>query len=173
MVFHDLVNPCPTTSLTLSHVEKQGYRGGSVGGSFSCGRSGAIRDFKGMGGQTHGPLANRRLKSIQWQCRCPHQNDNAAPRRIQQPRLPFINSETGEAPRKVRPGSKGNHLKVNKVPGQGLTMSRDLTWSRLGCPVSRHIYRVSRDILIGLFGVFGLGLGHEDEPNNRRSCASG
>ena len=53
VVFHDLVNPCPTTSLTLSHVKKQGYRGGSVGGSFSCGRSGAIRDFKGMGGQTY------------------------------------------------------------------------------------------------------------------------
>ncbi len=63
MVFHDLVNPCPTTSLTLSHVKEQGYRGGSVGGSFSCGRSGAIRDFKGMGGQTHGPLANRRPRS--------------------------------------------------------------------------------------------------------------
>ena len=53
VVFHDLVNPCPTTSLTLSHFKKQGYRGGSVGGSFSCGRSGAIRDFKGMGGQTY------------------------------------------------------------------------------------------------------------------------
>ena len=68
------------------------------------------------------------LKSIHWQCRCPHQNDKVAPRRIQQPRLPFINSETGETPRKVRLGSKGNHLKVNKVPGQGLTMSRDFTF---------------------------------------------
>ena len=58
VVFHDLDNPCPTTSLTLSHVKKQGYRGGSVGGSFSCGRSGAIRDFKGMGGQTHGHINN-------------------------------------------------------------------------------------------------------------------
>ena len=67
------------------------------------------------------------LKSIHWQCGCPHQNGVAAPRRIQQPLLPFSNSETGEAPRKVRLGSKGNHLKVNKVPGQGLTMSRDLT----------------------------------------------
>ncbi len=67
------------------------------------------------------------LKSIQWQCRCPHQNDKVAPRRIQQPRLPFINSETGEAPRKVRPGRTGNPRIVNKVPGQGLTMSRDLT----------------------------------------------
>ena len=66
-------------------------------------------------------------KSIHWQCSCPHQNCVAAPRRIQQPLLPFSNSETGEAPRKVRPGSKGNHAKVNKVSGQGLTMSWDLT----------------------------------------------
>ena len=62
VVFHDLVNPCPTTSLTLSHVEKQGYRGGSISGSFTCGRSEAIRDFKGMGGHTHGPLANLQPK---------------------------------------------------------------------------------------------------------------
>ena len=26
VVFHDLINPCPTSSLTLSHVEKQGDR---------------------------------------------------------------------------------------------------------------------------------------------------
>ena len=64
VVFHDLVNPCLTTSLTLSHVKERGYRGGSVGGSFLCGRSAAIQDFTGMGGQTHGPLANWRAGGL-------------------------------------------------------------------------------------------------------------
>jgi hypothetical protein len=71
VVFHDLVNPCPTTSLTLSHVKKQGHRGSSVGGSFSCGRSGAIRNFKGMGRKTQGPLASRPLANQTWTKKAP------------------------------------------------------------------------------------------------------
>lgn len=44
-------------------------------------------------------------------------------------------------------------LALNRWPE--IVQNHSITWvftlSRLGCPVSRHIYRVSRDMLIGAF----------------------
>jgi len=61
VVFHDLVNPCPTSSLTLEDVEEQGHRRGSPGRPVARIGCPAVRNLDRLGRQARSPMAGRRL----------------------------------------------------------------------------------------------------------------